>query len=246
MNETATTESRDTIKPPVTSVGVIGWLRANLFNNILNTILTLVTLYILWQVVPAFIRWAFIDSHWYTTSEVCREADGACWAVIPANIRFILFGFFPYEMQWRPLLAMILLVSLLFYSRNRKHWKKSLLYAWIASLFIMGLLMRGGILGLAPVEPSQWGGLPLTLMLSVFGLTAAYQLGVILALGRQSRMPIVKNLCIVYIEMIREAVAGYVMPDCARFTEIVGASLGNAAGCLGAASLVFKNINTTH
>ncbi len=203
MNDIAETESIEEVKPPATSVGVIGWVRANLFNSIFNSILTLVTLYFLGKVLPPFIRWAFIDSYWFSTGEACRGAEGACWSVIPANIRFILFGFFPYESQWRPLLAMILLVGLLFYSRNRRHWKKSLLYAWIAGLFIMGLLMKGGILGLASVESTQWGGLPLTLLLSVFGLAAAYPLGVILALGRQSQMPAIKTLCIVYIEMIR-------------------------------------------
>ena len=203
MNEDVKTETAEEVKPPVTSVGVIGWARANLFNNIFNSILTLVVLYILWQVIPPFIRWAFIDSHWISTGEACKGSEGACWSVIPANIRFILFGFFPYEMQWRPLLAMILLVGLLFYSRDRRHWKKSLFYAWLAGLFIMGLLMKGGILGLAPVESTQWGGLPLTLLLSVFGLAVAYPLGVVLALGRQSQMPAIKTLCIVYIEMIR-------------------------------------------
>ena len=191
------------VRPPVTSVGVIGWARANLFNNWFNSILTLVTLYILGKVVPAFIRWAFVDSLWYSSSQACKGTTGACWSIIPANIRFIIFGFFPYESQWRPLLAMILLVALLFYSRNRKHWKKSLAYAWIVGLFTMGLLMKGGILGLASIESTQWGGLPLTLLLSVFGLAAAYPLGVVLALGRQSRMPAVKTLCIIYIEMIR-------------------------------------------
>ena len=203
MNDAITEETVEEIKPPVTSVGVIGWIRTNLFNNIFNSILTLIVLYILWQVVPPFIRWAFIDSQWYTSSEACRGADGACWTVIPANWRLILFGFYPYELQWRPMTAVVMLVALLFYSRNRAHWKKSLLYAWLAGLVIMGILMRGGILGLAPVETPQWGGLPLTLMLSVFGLTAAYPLGVILALGRQSQMPAVKSLCIIYIEMIR-------------------------------------------
>ena len=65
----------------------------------------------------------------------------------------------------------------------------SLGYAWVFGLITMGILMRGGILGLVSVETTQWGGLPLTLLLSVFGLTAAYPLGVLLALGRQSRMP---------------------------------------------------------
>jgi general L-amino acid transport system permease protein len=98
---------------------------------------------------------------------------------------------------------MMILFGLLFYSRDRNHWKKPLGYAWIIGLFTMGLLMKGGIFGLPSVESTQWGGLPLTLLLAVFGLTAAYPLGVILALGRRSKMPGVKVLCIVYIELIR-------------------------------------------
>jgi len=195
--------SKEEIKPPVVSVGVIGWIKANLFNGWFNSALTIVTLFFLWKTVPPFFRWAFIDSVWNTTGQVCRDAGGACWSVISSNFRFILFGFYPYDLQWRPLLAMIILFVLLFFSQNRKHWKKPLAYAWIAGLFAMGLLLRGGLFGLDPVESTQWGGLPLTLLLSVFGLTAAYPLGVVLALGRQSKMRAVKTLCIVYIELIR-------------------------------------------
>jgi general L-amino acid transport system permease protein len=203
MSDGYQTSERDAVKPPVTSVGVIGWIKENLFNGVFNSALTIVTLYVLWKIIPPFIRWAFIDSTWVSSGAECREAGGACWSIISSNIRFIMFGFFPYESQWRPLLAMILLVGLLFYSQNRNHWKKSLAYAWLAGLFIMGLVMKGGLFGLKPVESTEWGGLPLTLLLSVFGLTAAYPLGVVLALGRQSKMPAVKTLCIVYIELIR-------------------------------------------
>jgi len=193
----------DSIKPPLTSVGVIGWAKANLFNGFFNSILTVFTLLLLWKIIPPFIRWAFVDSSWVSSAEECRAAGGACWSAISLNIRFIIFGFFPPDSQWRPLLAMILLVGLLFYSRNRNHWGKPLGYAWIAGLFIMGLLMKGGLFGLASVESTQWGGLPLTLLLSVFGLTAAYPLGIVLALGRQSKMPAIKTVCILYIELIR-------------------------------------------
>ena len=191
------------LKPPVTSVGAIGWVRANLFNGWFNSLLTIVTLYFLWEIVPPFIRWAFIDSVWNTTGAVCREAEGACWSIIATNFRFILFGFFPYDQHWRPLISILILCGLLFYTRDRNHWTKHLGYAWIIGLAVMGVFMRGGILGLSSVEPTQWGGLPLTLLLSVFGLTIAYPLGVILALGRQSKMPTIKYLCVVYIEMIR-------------------------------------------
>ncbi|MBS3905478.1 MAG: amino acid ABC transporter permease [Syntrophaceae bacterium] len=191
------------LRPPITHIGVIGWVKTNLFNGVFNSILTVATLFFLWKVVPPLLRWAVIDSAWHTTGEACRQAAGACWSVISMNYRFILFGFYPYEQQWRPLLAMLILFGLLFYSRDRSHWKKPLAYAWIIGLFTMGLLMTGGIFGLSSVESTQWGGLPLTLLLAVFGLTAAYPLGVILALGRRSRMPGVKILCILYIELIR-------------------------------------------
>jgi general L-amino acid transport system permease protein len=189
--------------PPVTSVGVIGWVKSNLFNGVFNSILTIVMLFFLWKIVPPLFQWAFIDSVWNTTGAVCRDASGACWSIIAKNMRFIIFGFFPNELQWRPSLAMLFLFGLLFFSRDRKYWSKYLGYAWIVGLFVMGLLMKGGLFGLTPVEYTKWGGLPLTLLLAVFGLTAAYPLGVILALGRQSKMPAVKLLCVLYIELIR-------------------------------------------
>lgn len=191
------------MKPPVTEVGVIGWMKANLFNGWFNSVLTLVVLYLLWMSVPPLINWALIDSYWFSTSDQCKAGNGACWSVITANIRFILFGFYPHDLQWRPLLAIVILIALLIYSQNRNHWKKSLFYAWLLGLFTMGLLLKGGLFGLETVESNQWGGLPLTLLLSVFGLTAAYPLGVMLALGRQSKMPIIKSFSVVYIELIR-------------------------------------------
>ena len=193
----------DEIKPPVTQVGAIGWIRTNLFKGWFNSILTLITVYILWVIIPPLIRWAFIDSLWFSTGAECKQIDGACWSIIPANLRFIIFGFYPYDLQWRPLVAMALLIALLFYSRNRDHWKKPLVYAWFLGLFLMGLLMKGGLFGLTNVESTQWGGLPLTLLLSIFGLTAAYPLGILLALGRRSKLPAVKTLSIMYIELIR-------------------------------------------
>jgi len=201
MERHALTE--EVLRPPVASVGVLGWMRKNLFNSIFNSLLTLFTFYFLLKVVPPFVQWAFVDSLWFASSEACRAGAGACWSVVTKNIRFILFGFYPYDQQWRPLVSMVILFTLLAFSRNRKFWTKSLGYAWIAGLFSMGLLMKGGILGLESVESTKWGGLPLTLLLAVFGLTAAYPLGIVLALGRQSKMPIVKILSVLYIELIR-------------------------------------------
>ncbi|TKB10722.1 amino acid ABC transporter permease [Desulforhopalus sp. IMCC35007] len=203
MEDTLHPNTTKEIKPPVINIGIIGWIRANLFNGWFNTLLTLVFAYVLFLTVPPFINWALINSSWFTTSEECKASGGACWSVVTTNIRFMLFGFYPHALQWRPLLAIVILIALLIYSRNRNHWRKSLAYAWAIGLFTMGLLLKGGLFGLESVESTKWGGLPLTLLLSVFGLTAAYPVGIILALGRQSKMPIVKSFCVIYIELIR-------------------------------------------
>lgn len=190
------------VKPPIASVGVIGWIRGNLLSSPGNTILTLVILSLFWFSLLPFLKWAFLDACWDPNGN-CREATGACWSVITANYKMILFGFFPQHILWRPITAIIILVSLLFISRNRRYWNGYLGYAWLISLVIMGVLLKGGVLGLEAVDIEQWGGLILTLLLSVFGLTAAYPLGVLLALGRQSRMPVIKTFSIFYIELIR-------------------------------------------
>jgi len=189
-------------KPPITNVGILGWMRENLFSSPLNTTLTIVIVAVLWFSILPFLKWALIDSCWLPNAN-CRESDGACWSIISSNYKIILFGFYPQNILWRPITAIIMLVTLLTISRNRNYWNAVLGYTWIASLIVMGILLRGGILGLEPVEIEKWGGLILTLLLSVFGLTAAYPLGIILALGRQSKMPVIKTFCVFYIELIR-------------------------------------------
>jgi len=194
---------REQLKPPVVDIGVIGWLHKNLFNTWYNSILTVCMVVVLGLLLPPLFKWAFVDSVWYSSAEACHDIDGACWSVIPHNIRFIIFGFFPEGQEWRPALAMFLLLALVVYSRKRSRWQSSLGCLWAVSLTVMGILMYGGIFGMPVVETSQWSGLPLTLMLSFFGMVAAYPLGIMLAIGRRSRMPAIKSLCIVYIEMIR-------------------------------------------
>jgi general L-amino acid transport system permease protein len=191
------------LKPPVRFTGVLGWLRANLFNTPLNSILTLFILFCLYKTIPSMVQWAFLDSLWFSDAKACRDADGACWSVVSQNLRFILFGFYPYDLQWRPALAIAILIGLFFYSRNTRRWNRRLLYLWAAGLLVMGILMHGGVPGLPEVETDQWGGISLTLLLSLFGLTAAYPLGVLLALGRRSELPAIKAVCVVYIELIR-------------------------------------------
>jgi len=191
------------MKPPVTHIGVMGWMRANLFNGVFNTLLTILVVYVLVKILPPLFKWAIINSLWNSSGADCKGIGGACWSVVVKNLRYIMFGFFPYEEHWRPFLSVIILIGLLFVSRNRRFWNRKLGAAWAIGIVVMALFMKGGLFGLSSVDTDQWSGLPLTLLLSVFGLTAAYPLGVMLALGRQSRMRAVKMLCVLYIELIR-------------------------------------------
>ena len=134
-------QKTEVIRPPATRVGVLGWARANLFNGWFNSLLTLATLYVLVRVGPPLVRWALIDSLWASSPEACRGAEGACWSLVPANLRFIVFGFYPHAEQWRPLTAMILLVALLLYSRNRAHWSRRLAWLWAVGIVVMGVLV---------------------------------------------------------------------------------------------------------
>jgi general L-amino acid transport system permease protein len=203
MDDHSRTTAVAELRPPAASVGVIGWIRANLFNSPLNSILTILILFCLYKTVPPFIRWAFVDSLWLASGEACKATDGACWSVVTKNLRFILFGFYPYDQQWRPALCIAWLIGLVFHSHSPRRWNRSLVYLWVGSVAAMGVVMRGGILGLSGVETASWSGISLTLLLSIFGLTAAYPLGVVLALGRRSKMPAVKTLSVVYIELVR-------------------------------------------
>ena len=181
------------------------WLRANLFNTWINSAVTLVVLYFAIKGLWGFIDWAFLSAHFYVDdTRVCREEkDGACWALITEKHRFILFGTYPYDEQWRPLIAIFLFIALYVVSAMRRFWNRRLAIIWAVGLFAIGVLMWGGVLGLSSVENDRWGGLALTLILATFGIAFAFPLGIALALGRRSNMPAIRALSVVYIELIR-------------------------------------------
>jgi general L-amino acid transport system permease protein len=195
-------------RPPPRTHGAAAWVRANLFNSVFNTILTLLALYLLAMTIPGMIRWALVDAVWSAPNgPACRgaigEAGGACWAFIGEKLRFILFGRFPYAEQWRPLVVVLVVVALIVASCDRRLWGRRLVLLWLAGLLAVGGLMWGGILGLPYVETALWSGLPLTLILAVVGMAFAFPFGILLALGRRSRLPAVRAVSVGYIELVR-------------------------------------------
>jgi len=190
------------------SSGLIGWLRANLFSSITSTVISLLLILVLAKASVSLVQWGYWNAIWTVPdnqTNICRaiRGVGACWAVIPEKFRFILFGTFPFDQQWRPALAILTFIALFFVSSRRNWWRKELLAVWAAALVVIGLLMWGGIFGLSYVSQDRWGGLPVTLILATFGLAFGFPLGILVALGRRSKLPAIRSLCVLYVELIR-------------------------------------------
>ena len=165
----------------------------------LNVAVGLALLFLAWR----FADWALLRAVWQPDPQACRAASGACWGFIVEKHRLIAFGTYPYEEHWRPALASLLLVALWALSAWRAMWQPRLIGIWAVGLAVIGVLMWGGIFGLPYVENERWGGLILTLLLTTFGLAFAFPLGILLALGRRSTLPLIRALCVAYIELIR-------------------------------------------
>lgn len=181
------------------------WIRANLFSSWLNSGITLLLGAVLLAVLPQILSWGIAHAVWTADADQCNAArgTGACWGVIAEKYRPIIFGRYPFEEQWRPFLATLLLMALLIASCLRQFWRVWLAGAWIIGLSVFLIIMHGGIFGLSKVETGLWGGLPLTLLLSALSLAACFPLAVLLALGRISDLPVIRSLCTVYVELIR-------------------------------------------
>jgi general L-amino acid transport system permease protein len=197
--------------PPPATTGVLGWMRENLFSNWWNTILTFIGLYIIWLIVSTLVQFAIIDAVWEGSDRnACLATDGrevgACWAFVRAWFNKYMYGFYPVEAQWRVLLVYAvgaaLLVPMLIPAVPYKRLNGFLLLV-VFPVFAYLFLYGAPSLGLEVVETTKWGGLLLTLVIAVVGIVVSLPLGVILALGRRSSMPVVRFLSIVFIEFWR-------------------------------------------
>ncbi|MCA1366044.1 amino acid ABC transporter permease [Bradyrhizobium sp. BRP14] len=201
---------------PALESGIAFWLRKNLFATPQDTVLTIISLLVLAWLVPPVIQWLFIDAAWTgggrgvcaTIAQGGSQPDGwsgACWAFVNAKFDQFIFGRYPPEERWRPALVGILfvlfLVPMLIPKVPYKGLNAVLLLAVLPIIAI--ILLPGGWFGLTYVETALWGGLMVTLALSFVGIAVSLPLGILLALGRRSNMPVIKMLCTVFIEVVR-------------------------------------------
>ena len=190
---------------PVKMEGLGPWLRNNLFSSIGNALVSVGVIALLLWAASSALRWAVFNAVTVADADACQAARGigACWGVINEKARIILLGRYPLTEHWRPELATFLLLGLVVASCSRWFWRPWLALIWVVVLAAFFTLMSGGVLGLSKVSTDQWGGLPLTVMLTVISMTIAFPIAVAVALGRRSNMPAIKTLCVIYVELIR-------------------------------------------
>lgn len=179
------------------------WLKKNLFSTPLNSALSIILISLIFKGLGPLFDWLLLNAVWEGTAQTCRQGDGACLVFIKEKFVFILFGFYPREFLWRPITAILLFMGMSFYSRKPERWNRRLLWRWIKLCLLIAFLMRGGLFGFEEVTIDKWGGLPLTLILAFIGLVFSYPLGICLALGRTGHLPMIKAICVGYIELIR-------------------------------------------
>jgi general L-amino acid transport system permease protein len=196
---------------PLADVGFFGFLRTRLFGSWLSAILTLLALYLLWVLIPPLVKFLIVDAVWVGNDrEACLpekvgHAVGACWPFITAKLPQLIYGFYPDAERWRVdltmLLGVVLLAPLLVPALPYKR-ENAIGFFGIFPV-VAWFLLVGGIFGLPYVDSHQWGGLLVTLVVAITGIVTSLPLGILLALGRRSKMPIIRTLSVTFIEFWR-------------------------------------------
>lgn len=188
---------------PSNTKGITHWMRENLFSSPLNVALTLLGVMLLVWIIPPFIKWAYVNANFTGTTREDCTGGGACWVFIRMKIDMFMYGFYPSEFRWRvnSVYALFLvLVAAFRFIKGKPIFKIVLAHVY----FIVGFFMvHGGFFGLEIVPTDKWGGLMLTIMVAAVGIVSAFPIGVLLALGRASHLPIIKSMSVTYIEFIR-------------------------------------------
>lgn len=193
-------EKKEARKAPKNTKGLLVWIRENLFPSITSSVLTILSFLFIYLTVPPLLDYLIFDATWSGTKEEITK-DGARWIFIYEKINQFIYGFYPEDQYYRPNLIIILFVLsiILFKKINNNIFRISIFVFFPIISFI---LLYGG-LGLEVVPTTKWGGLLLTIVVASVGIIVSFPIGILFALGRQSKMPIIRTISVMYIEFIR-------------------------------------------
>jgi general L-amino acid transport system permease protein len=202
----------DALPPPATMTGALGWARANLFSGPLNILMTILVILLIVWVVPPLLKFLIIDATWSGTDrEACLASDarpeaGACWAFVRERLPYFIYGSYPIPQRWRVDIFFAMLAIgiawLLWLGAPRRNL--GALFFFVVLPIVSFILLKGWpLIGLASVDTALWGGALVTIVVATVGIVVSLPVGVLLALGRRSRMPAVKLFSVIYIEFVR-------------------------------------------
>jgi general L-amino acid transport system permease protein len=200
------------LPPPRSTRGALAWIRENLFSSPLNTALTLFSIYIVYLIVPPLLNFLVLDAVWTGTDRSACRAEtaghpvGACWAFIGSRFSYFVYGSYPGAERWRVDIVFALFAFGLGWVLWLDAPRRALgaLYFFVIFPVVAFILLWGSdTLGLSHVPSSLWGGMLVTFVVSIVGIVVSLPFGVVLALGRRSRLPIIRFVSIVYIEFWR-------------------------------------------
>ncbi len=192
--------------------GPIAWVRERLFSGPLNIALTLITLFLLYLFLPPLVKFLFVDAVWSGADRAaCRDETagqsvGACWAFVRDRLGYFVYGSYPVAERWRVDVVFVLFAVGLAWMLWLDSPRRGLgaLYSFVVLPIVAFLLLSGATwLGLEPVPSSLWGGMLVTFLVAIVGIVCALPLGILLALGRRSKLPVVRLVSIIFVEFWR-------------------------------------------
>jgi general L-amino acid transport system permease protein len=182
-----------------------GWIKRNLFATWSSSVLTLLMLSLFALVVPPIVRWAITGATISGTTRATCGDTGACWTFIRVRFDLFFYGLYPAPERWRVHTALLLLVA-----STVLTLKAPTRYQGLAGLMLLtvvpvtcGVLLVGGVFGLPYVPTNAWGGLMLNVLLTVVAGVGGFLLGILLAFGRRSRLPVFRWVSVCFIELWR-------------------------------------------
>jgi general L-amino acid transport system permease protein len=200
--------SEPVLPAPIFSRGALAWMRANLFSSWTSGALTLIALGLLIWLIPPLIAWATVKAVWSAPDgALCRaHQDGACWAFVAQKMDYFLYGSYPVAERWRVDVTEIVgaaLIVWLLWPRAPRRAIGAILF-FIAFPILAFVLLHGWeVVGLPVVDTILWGGVFVSLLTALVGIVFSLPLGVLLALGRRSPLPVVKLASVIFIEFVR-------------------------------------------